>query len=159
MSNDLITTASTTYRALRSQPSKFSTGSDWNPRIDTHGGDMHSAMDTLRDQLARPGTPAARVLDAMGPPDLILPSINAVKALIGGGGDVVRQALASNAIAGAPGPFISGIGGVQDQLHQQQQPQQGKSFLVYFWRGVHDYLYFETEDDKVQHGEWINANE
>ncbi|ORZ37578.1 hypothetical protein BCR44DRAFT_35767 [Catenaria anguillulae PL171] len=148
-----VQSASITFKTLRAAPSRFAGAPDWNPAVDSFGNEKHTAMTTLLQALGRPGTPAQDVFEAMGPPDLVLPSKEAVQSLVGGRG-TVEQVIAQQAHAGAPGPFISGDA-------QQQQQQAGKTFLVYFWRGIHDYMYLETDEqgEKIAGGDWVLAGE
>ncbi|KAI9149767.1 hypothetical protein H9P43_009946 [Blastocladiella emersonii ATCC 22665] len=161
-----LAAAAAKFRDLRAHPSRFG-GSplqphgastehvEWDERVDSYGGEKHAAMETLLRALGVPGTPAKDVFQAMGPPDVVLPSEDAVRSLQAGP-QAIQQAIAASAHAGAPGPFISGGA----EVVAAGGPQ-GKSFLVYMWRGVHDYLYFETDDqgEKVAGAKWLMAGE
>ncbi|KAJ3366795.1 hypothetical protein GGF32_003439 [Allomyces javanicus] len=162
-----VRAAAGTFQRLRTAPSKFSAASaagDWNKDVDTYGGAKHEAMETVRAALApetphaasAPTTPASAIVQLLGEPDAVLPSRDAVRALMAGGAAGVSAQAA--AIAGALGPVIPP--GMETAATGQQQGG-GSTFLVYFWRGTHDYLAFEVdaEGEQVKGSEWILAGE
>ncbi|KAJ3039808.1 hypothetical protein HDV00_011716 [Rhizophlyctis rosea] len=147
LSNEL-TTAQSDYQSLRSVKGHFDGGDEFNPDVDKFGGKKQLAMEKLGEYLGAPGTPATRVLQTMGKPDAVVPKTDASQegpsALQGG----------SAGVQGMPGPLIPG-GGLAEG---------GNYFLVYYWRGKHDYLWFEVQTDKngdetVKGYDWYKALE
>jgi len=53
---------------LRRTPGHFG-GGTWSDEIDAFGGRKHEVMEILASRLGVPGTPSARLLAIMGPPD------------------------------------------------------------------------------------------
>ncbi|KNE61267.1 hypothetical protein AMAG_07010 [Allomyces macrogynus ATCC 38327] len=155
-----VRAAADTFKRLRTAPSKYSAtaAGDWNKDVDTYGGAKHEAMETVRVALvpdtphAASTTPGSAIAQLLGEPDAVLTSRDAVRALMAGGAGVSAQAAA---IAGAPGPVIS------PGMQVAGQPGSGSTFLVYFWRGTHDYLAFEVDADgeQVKGSEWVLAGE
>ncbi|KNE59585.1 hypothetical protein AMAG_03843 [Allomyces macrogynus ATCC 38327] len=158
-----VRTAADTFKRLRTAPSKFAATSagEWNKDVDTYGGAKHEAMETVRAALApetphaASTTPGSAIVQLLGEPDAVLPSRDAVRALMAGGAAGVSSQVA--AIAGAPGPVIPP--GMESATAAGQQG--GSTFLVYLWRGTHDYLAFEVdaEGECVKGSEWILAGE
>ncbi|KAJ3372947.1 hypothetical protein GGF31_001484 [Allomyces arbusculus] len=157
-----VRAAADTFKRLRTAPSKFSAtsgGHEWNKDVDTYGGAKHEAMETVRAALAPDAphanastTPGSAIVQLLGEPDAVLPSRDAVRSLMAGGAGASAQAAA---IAGAPGPVIP------PGMQAAGQQGSGSTFLVYFWRGTHDYLAFEVdaEGEQVKGSEWILAGE
>ncbi|KAJ3049261.1 hypothetical protein HK097_009721 [Rhizophlyctis rosea] len=146
LSNE-ITAAQADYAALRDIKGHFADG-DFNPDVDKFGGKKQLAMEKLGEYLGAPGTPGGRVLQVMGKPDAVVPktdpSQEGPEALQGGAG----------VLQGMPGPVIPGGGAA---------PNGGNYYLVYYWRGKHDYLWFEIDsssgDEVVKGYSWYKALE
>ncbi|KAL7750376.1 hypothetical protein RI367_004149 [Sorochytrium milnesiophthora] len=128
-----LTTLQQSFHTLRSEPSHFAGTGGFNPRVDKFQGDKHVAMQELQRQLGVPGTEATDVFKYMGDPDLRVETLDQVKKLMGG----TTYALAD---AG-------------------QTEESKKRFLVYYWRGIHDYLYFQLDNQckQVEQSGWIQA--
>ncbi|KNC98583.1 uncharacterized protein SPPG_06268 [Spizellomyces punctatus DAOM BR117] len=141
---------STEFKALRDRKGHFN-GGEHDKDVDGYGGKKHKTMEALAKALGNKGTPATKVLEAMGPPDEIVPKVGASNV-----GPL--QAAGPGAITGGmPGPVIAG--GSPNALGAAE----GKPyFLIYYWRGRHDYLWFEVDpsgDEKINDYGWYAAGE
>ncbi|KAJ3190853.1 hypothetical protein HDU67_006127 [Dinochytrium kinnereticum] len=107
-------------------------GGEFNKDVDGFNGSKHKTMEKLRETLGVAGTPAANVIAAMGKPD------ETSSAEVG-------------ALDTMPGPFV-------DSEPSGLSSEPGL-YLIYKWRGNHDYLRFLIRDEKVVKADWYQALE
>lgn len=99
------------------------------PDVDGYGGKKRKIMEALAETLGKKGATASKILEAMGPPDEIVPKVGATNV------GPLEAAGPGAIIGGMPGPVISGDG-PNASVAGTGKPY----FLVYHWRGRHDYL-------------------
>ena len=157
-----LATLAMQYASLRTQPSHFgsgeggegggdaSGGGQWNDQVDPFQSPKHQVMDQLRLLLGQPGASIERVMENMGEPDEITsdldnpfqsPSFMPGPVL----GDTTTTSTTSTTTTGEqPSPL-----------------QPGESYLCYYWRGRHDFLWFRLAqgDAEVHSSGWHNALE
>jgi hypothetical protein len=124
------------YRRLRAVPSRWTDPNvqEWSDDVDSFGGRKHVVMEALRAQLGTSGTTRASVIAAMGPPDEMgLPSSDGDAPAHGSG---VTMVVSKELAAGG-----------------------ASQVLVYHWRGLHDFLYFVVQGDRVLRSAWWMAGE
>lgn len=104
-------------------------GADWNDDVDQWMGRKHQLMLQLGSQLGGGQYSASQVMHWLGPPDQSA-----------GPGDDVYE-LVSN-------------------LHEFTKPGANSyEFLIYHWRGEHDFLYFTIQGGNVAGSGWWYAYE
>ncbi|ORX88667.1 hypothetical protein K493DRAFT_410884 [Basidiobolus meristosporus CBS 931.73] len=126
------------FQALRAIPSHFSGGEEWIPEVDSHNGKKHELMKSLQTTFGQAGTPASEVILHLGKPDELSPTLNPQEGI---------------SPLTMPGPALSD--GVTSA------PSNSSYYLIYHWRGRHDYAYFkvDAEAEKVLESGWYNALE
>jgi len=134
-----INALSESFNTLRQTPGHFQ-GGTYDREVDGPKGKKFQVMKALAETLGVPGTPAADILQTMGKPDELTSKL-----------DVVENV----EIEMMPGPII----GSDDDSALASTSEQGSYYLVYYWRGSHDYLYFkvDTVSEKVTASGWYNA--
>ncbi|KXS13240.1 hypothetical protein M427DRAFT_100719 [Gonapodya prolifera JEL478] len=134
------------YSSLRTVVGHWK-GGEFNTDVDAFKGKKHETMNKLHTMLGKPGTPASLVIQAMGKPDEVSPTLPGIHAASGGAGAPLMPGPVVHGAEGpAPGAFASG----------------GSTyFLVYEWRAKHDYLWFEVDSttEKVIKSDWYMALE
>ncbi|RUS27212.1 hypothetical protein BC938DRAFT_483582 [Jimgerdemannia flammicorona] len=132
MADENLSVLSNEFHTLRSIQGHYN-GGEFNPDVDGPRGRKYQVMKVgltvvsvryfaaLGDQLGLPNTPASDILQRLGKPDELTPTLN-------NGGETH--------VAMMPGPAIPST----EQGQQQPQPY----YLVYYWRNKHDYLYFKV---------------
>ncbi|KAI9138701.1 hypothetical protein BKA69DRAFT_1127155 [Paraphysoderma sedebokerense] len=145
---------STQFKSLRNMPSHFM-GGQWTDQVDKFGSDKHMVMEEFLRRLGQEGTAVGEVIQHMGSPDRICASKEEVEALKSGSGQAAGIAMMPGPVMNVP--FV-GKEGIEKMMSTMAQ---GKTYLVYYWRGAHDFLVFETDDsgEKVKSGGWWNAGE
>jgi hypothetical protein len=104
-------------------------GADWNDDVDQWMGRKHQLMIQLGSQLGAGEYDAAQVIQWLGSPDQSA-----------GPGDDVYE-LVSN-------------------LHEFDKPEADSyEFLIYHWRGGHDFLYFTAQGGSIVSSGWWYAGE
>ncbi|KAJ3289207.1 hypothetical protein HK104_007659 [Borealophlyctis nickersoniae] len=150
------------YKTLRETKGHFD-GGDYLKDVDGFGGKKHRALQALGTHLGQKGKPAADIIKTLGKPDEIIPKIDATNigpkdvsgpdALSGGPG---------TGLQGMPGPYM-GPGAPPPQAAGAENAQGSAYFLVYYWRGRHDFLWFEVDasgaDEVVRNSGWYQAGE
>ncbi|KAI9209709.1 uncharacterized protein BJ171DRAFT_6271 [Polychytrium aggregatum] len=128
-----LSALSAEFSTLRSVKGHFEGGDDFIPDVDGPNGKKRQTMNALLAVLGQPGTPAASIFEAMGKPDEVSTSP-----------DVFQ-----NAVPLLPGPVVPTAGA----------PQTSEAmYLIYYWRGRHDYLYFQVDaGENVVRAAWFNA--
>ncbi|KAK9765788.1 hypothetical protein K7432_005604 [Basidiobolus ranarum] len=126
------------FQALRSIPSHFSGAGEWIPEVDSFGGKKHELLKSLQETFGKAGTPATEVILNLGKPDELSPTLN------------LQEGISPLTM---PGPALS----------ESTKPATSNSsyYLIYHWRGRHDYAYFkvDAEEEKIIESGWYNALE
>jgi hypothetical protein len=104
-------------------------GGDWNDDVDKWMGRKHQLMIQLGSRLGTGEYSKAQVVQWLAPPDLIARA-----------GDDLFELVSSQP------DFEKTEAGVHE-------------FLVYHWRGTHDFLYFGVQDERVANSGWWYAGE
>ncbi len=104
-------------------------GGNGNVDVDAWMGSKHQLMLQLGTRLGTGDCRRAQVVQLLGPPDLIARE-----------GD-------------APFNEVS-------RLPEFEKPATGPyELLIYYWRGLHDFLYFTAQDETILHSGWWYAGE
>ncbi|KAJ3056587.1 hypothetical protein HK097_005750 [Rhizophlyctis rosea] len=139
------------YNALRGEKGHFD-GGDYLKDIDGYGGKKHRALDAIGRYYAEKGKnrPAKELLRLLGKPDEIIPKIEATtvgpksvsgpEALTGGLGTGLEE---------AEDPLGPGVAQAPKEAGAENAVT-GSYFAVYYWRGKHDYIWFEIHDKSGQ---------
>ena len=104
-------------------------GGSWNPDVDEWQGPKHSVMLDLGQQLGNGRFTCNQLTNLLQPPDHSVQGGDPLHELI--------QAVPAGAAAA-------------DETTQ---------FLVYEWRGTHDFLFFVCEDGRITAADWWYAGE
>ena len=104
-------------------------GGTWNDDVDKWMGRKHALMIELGDRLGGGGYSKIKVVDMLAAPDTIV-----------GEGDVLYDLIRDRA------EFERPAGGAYE-------------FLVYYWRGEHDFLYFTVQGEMILNAGWWYAGE
>ncbi len=104
-------------------------GGDWNADVDEWMGRKHQLMIQLESLLGTGEYSRAEVLQLLDPPDLIARN----------GDDLFDQ--------------ISNLAEFEGSATSSYE------FLIYYWRGTHDFLYFTTQDEIIINSGWWYAGE
>ncbi|TPX42887.1 hypothetical protein SeLEV6574_g05351 [Synchytrium endobioticum] len=133
-SSDQLVIMGAEFQTLRQTKGHYQ-GAEFNADADAPNGKKHHVMNQLLQQLGQPGTKGPDIVKIMGPPDEV--SENAEKGLHASGAPTM------------PGPFM-------DSSKANAAPM----YLIYHWRGRHDYMYFKLDkDEKVEKADWYLALE
>ncbi|KAI8826968.1 uncharacterized protein EV422DRAFT_512119 [Fimicolochytrium jonesii] len=145
-----LATHSTAYKSLRERKGHFN-GGEHDRDVDGYGGKKHITMKALADTLGRKGTPAIKILEVMGAPDEIVPKVGASNV---GPLDAAGPGAISNAM---PGPVVGG-----GEVNALGPGSGNPYFIIYHWRGRHDYLWFlvdGTEHENIEGYGWYAAGD
>ncbi|KAI8819334.1 uncharacterized protein EV422DRAFT_534382 [Fimicolochytrium jonesii] len=128
-----ISTYAAEYQSLRTRKGHFG-GGEHDVDVDKFNGRKHVTMKHLAETLGVKGTPAVKVLEAMGAPDEIVPK--------SGGGNIQAESVGpldgEGLATGMPGPVLGG-----GEAGAVAAAGAGETYyLVYYWRGRHDYVWF-----------------
>jgi hypothetical protein len=104
-------------------------GGDWNDDVDRWMGKKHALMVELGEQLGGGAYSRSQVVDLLGEPDAIAVD-----------GDALYDRIRNR------GEFVAPPGGVD-------------AFLVYHWRGEHDFLYLIAREEAILDAGWWYAGE
>eukprot|EP00833_Pecoramyces_ruminatium_P003111 jgi/Orpsp1_1/1177143/evm.model.c7180000060348.1 len=121
------------YLQLKSIKGQY-TGGEYNEVVDSEAGEKYKVMNELLQELSKPGTSVEKVCTLMGPPDTMSP-------VLPGAND-------------APGlPLMPGIA-----MTQPTAQAETAVYMIYSWRGMHDYIWFKLNSDEseVVEGAWKN---
>jgi len=118
------------YRELRERRRELQPGV-FDADLDGFKGKLHEVLSQLGEELGHAPYTKAQVIRCLGQPD----AVKNEKEMNGLLGIYQRE----KKIAG-------------QQVKQYRNPQ----YLIYFWRGGHDFLFFISEDGRVvDHGWWF----
>ena len=104
-------------------------GGTWNDDVDKWMGRKHQLMIQLGSHLGAGEYSEAEVIQLLGPPDLIAHEGDESFDLINSLPDFKKP---------ATGPY---------------------KFLIYYWRGTHDFLYLTSQDETIINSGWWYAGE
>jgi hypothetical protein len=124
-----IETLTTEFKNLRLVRGHLSGGGEWNDDVDHWNGRKHQVMNLLGDCLGTGKYRKSDIIELMGKPDAI-----ATK------GDI----------------YFSFI--VNDTLRTRSLADTDE-FLIYYWRGGHDFLYFVCQEENAVKSGWWFAGE
>ncbi|KAI8805065.1 hypothetical protein BJ742DRAFT_741573 [Cladochytrium replicatum] len=140
LSGSQLSTAASEFQQLRTINGHFS-GGEWNADVDGFGGRKRELMSILKALVGVQGTPFAQVFEAMGAPDVVIP--NPSNEAPAATTDLLRT---EPTIPTMPGPFLP---------NSPASVQNESLFLIYYWRGRKDYLWFWIDSDgNVVKSEW-----
>ncbi|KAJ3330575.1 hypothetical protein HDU76_005338 [Blyttiomyces sp. JEL0837] len=144
MSNEVSVFAQE-YQALRNIKGHFAGGPEFIKDVDGFEGKKHKAMQALGQILGKPGTHISQLVTALGLPDEVVPKPSATMASSGG-----------VPLPTMPGPVL----GPAATSAANVDMDAGNLYLIYYWRGRHDYLWFLVNDKQVVEGsDWYQALE
>jgi hypothetical protein len=104
-------------------------GGDWNDDVDKWMGRKHQLMIELGSRLSAGAYSKSQVIELLAAPDLIAQEGDELYDLI-------------------------------DSLPEFERPASGSyEFLVYYWRGEHDFLYFTAQAETILNSGWWYAGE
>lgn len=104
-------------------------GGSWNDDVDKWMGRKHQLMIQLDSRLGTGKYSRGEIIELLGPPDLTASEGDDLFKLVGS---------------------ISGV----------EKPATGSyEFLIYYWRGTHDFLYFTAQEETIINSGWWYAGE
>jgi hypothetical protein len=118
------------YRELRAKRRQLSPGVRLN-ELDDSGGSLERVLSALGVELGHPPNTKPMIVEYLGEPDAILGNRKMTKFL-----------------------------GIYERTRRKSahklEPRRDRKYLIYFWRGWHDFLFFISEGDvMVDHGWWF----
>ncbi|ORX52194.1 hypothetical protein BCR36DRAFT_582702 [Piromyces finnis] len=110
------------------------TGGEYNEVVDSESGEKYMVMNELLQELGKAGTSVERLCTLMGPPDTMSPIL-------------------PGAVDAPTVPLMPGIALPAGAI--QTEPA---VYMIYSWRGMHDYIWFKLNSDEseVVEGGWKN---
>lgn len=128
-SNDKLSSLSNEYKELRERRKTLSAG-QYDADLSASGGKLSEVLFRLGNELGHPPFTKDDTLHCMGTPDAI--EVNDKNRFF----DIYKNDLKKK--------------GMTLKAHNNRE------FLIYHWRGWHDFLFFISEDDViVDHGWWF----
>ena len=128
--NSNVATLAAQYRLLRERRSQTTQGS-FNKDLDAHDGTLHQVMFSLGEELGRPPHTIRSITSCLGEP-------NARRG---------REQMVS---------FLDIYNKDLEKAGRKIEKRNNTEYLIYFWRGWHDFLFFICEDGVViDHGWWF----
>jgi hypothetical protein len=118
------------YRELRAKRRQLSPGVRVN-ELDDSGGSLNRVLSALGVELGHPPNTRTMIVEYLGEPDAILGKRKMTKFL-----EIYERTRRKSA--------------------HKLEPRRDRKYLIYFWRGWHDFLFFISEGDViVDHGWWF----
>ena len=118
------------YRELRERRRLLPEGVD-DKDLRHHGGKLHNVLSALGVALGRPPQTKRRIVSCLGEPDAVKNDEQMGPYL-----DIYRRELRKTG--------------------RELAEKSGREYLIYQWRGGHDFLFFISEDGNiVDHGWWF----
>jgi hypothetical protein len=120
------------FRDLRARRESLGQQAWADPDLSAWGGRLHRLMGEVGELFARPPYTKALLAEWLGPPDRV-ETFPQMRSHLGG-----RQLLVEEAA---------------------NRLRPGREYLVYFWRGGHDFLFFVNEEGRIVSHGWYFAGE
>jgi hypothetical protein len=118
------------YRELRAKRRQLAPGVRLK-ELDDFGGRLHRTLSDLGVELGHPPHTKRFVIECLGEPDAIFGHREMLNYL---------------------GVYYRG----RPKAERKAQEQRNRKYLIYWWRGWHDFLFFISEEDViVDHGWWF----
>jgi hypothetical protein len=128
--NSNVITLAAQYRQLRESRSQSAQGS-FNKDLDSHEGVLHQVMSSLGEELGRPPFTERSITSCLGAPDARRNNDQMVS-------------------------FLGIHNSELEKAGRKVEKRNNAEYLIYFWRGWHDFLFFICEDGVVvDHGWWF----
>jgi hypothetical protein len=128
--NSSVATVAAQYRDLRESRSHTTQG-NFSKDLDYYGGALHRVMSSLGEELGRPPHTRRSITSCLGAPDAIR-SNEQMFAFLG----IYNREL--------------------EKAGRKVEKRKNAEYLIYSWRGWHDFLFFICEDGVVvDHGWWF----
>lgn len=128
--DDALKELAAEFISLRPAVGQFNGGS-WNPEVDRWQGPKHEVMIELGDRLGSGLYTCSQLTDLLQPPDHTVQ-----------GGDPLHELIQT-----------------LPAYETETAPNETTQFLVYEWRGTHDFLFFVCEDGRITAADWWYAGE
>jgi hypothetical protein len=117
------------YKELRERRRRLPEGA-YDKELRDHGGKLHKTLQALGSELGHPPYTKKIIVDCLGEPDAIHSQVEMARYL----GIYERE---------------------QRKAGRETKAKPGQEYLVYHWRGGHDFLFFISEAGSiVDHGWW-----
>jgi hypothetical protein len=118
------------YRELRSRRKSLPAG-EYDRDLSDAGGKLSKVLSSLGAELGRPPYTKRIIVRCLGAPDAVRND---------------RQM----------GPLLGVYQRDRAKAGRKLEPKHGRQYLIYFWRGWHDFVFFISEGGKiVDHGWWF----
>ena len=128
--NDKIATLISQYKELRVRRRQLPEGVFDND-LSGHGGKLHEVLSALGSELGHPPYTKEKIVACLGEPDAIRNGKEMNRFL-----DIYHRELR--------------------KAGRKIEEKSDREYLIYFWRGWHDFLFFISEDGIiVDHGWWF----
>ncbi len=128
--SEILTTLANQYKELRAKR-RIRRDGQFNYDLDHSNGKLHEVMYKLGLELGRPAYSQRNVISYLGEPDAIYDDKQMNRFL-----EIYKRELGKS-------------GREMAETHDRE-------YLVYYWRGGHDFLFFITRDGVVEdHGWWF----
>ena len=114
------------YLELKNIKGKYE-GGEYNETIDSESGEKYKIMNELLKELGKQGTSIAKICPIMGPPDTLSPNLP---------DENYRPPL----------PLMPGI----VLPPGSPIPPKQDVYMIYTWRGFHDYIWFKLNEDESE---------
>jgi hypothetical protein len=118
------------YKDLRVRRSRLPEGT-YDGDLNGYGGKLHEVLSSLGEELGHPPYLKKEIVDCLGKPDAVKN-----RKQMGGLLDIHNRELR--------------------KAGREIEEKSNREYLIYFWRGWHDFLFFISEDGRiVDHGWWF----
>lgn len=118
------------YEELRERRSKLPQGT-FDEDVQADGGSLHRVLNALGRELGHPPYTKEIITACLGEPDALRD----------------RKQM---------GYFLDIYHNQLRKAGRKVEEKEGREYLIYFWRGMHDFLFFIVEDGRVMdHGWWF----
>ena len=121
------------YQELRERRRSSSDG-EFDKDLDAHDGKLHQVLAALGNEFRHPPNTKQNIIACLGEPDAIRSD------------DHMRR-------------FLAIYQSERRKAGRQPLPQGEREYLIYFWRGWHDFLFFINEDGRIIDSGWWFAYE
>ena len=114
------------YLELKKIKGKY-TGAEYNEIVDSEQGEKYKIMNELLKELGKAGTSVEKICTLMGPPDTMASELPGDKYY-------------------PPIPLMPGIV-MPEGSNNKPNPE---VYIIYAWRGFHDYIWFKLNKDESE---------